>query len=76
MSLAASKRSGEQIKTLEIERKKLKKIRCKNMCKILIGNILIIPKRLFLRNIGVLPPLVASKSDLQKLPKIGLKLCI
>ena len=34
MSLAASKRAEEQIKTLEIE-EKVKKIRCKKMCKIL-----------------------------------------
>ena len=46
------------------------------MCKILIDNILIVKKRLFLRNICVLPPLVASKNDLQKNRKIVLKLCI
>ena len=46
------------------------------MCKILIDNILIVKKRLFLRNICALPPLVASKSDLQTIPKIVLKLCM
>ena len=46
------------------------------MCKILMDNILTVKKRLFLRNIWLLPPLVASKSDLQKLPKTVVKLCI
>ena len=46
------------------------------MCEILMDNILIVKKRLFLRNNCVLPLLVASKSDLQKIAKIVLKLCI
>ena len=45
------------------------------MCEILI-NILMLKTILFLRTICVLPPLVAWKSDLQKIPKIFLKLCI
>ena len=46
------------------------------MCEILMDNILIVKKRLFLRNNCVLPRLVASKSDFQNIPKIVLKLCI
>ena len=42
----------------------------------LIDNIVIVKKRLFLGNICVLPPLVASNSDLQKICKILVKLCI
>ena len=51
---------------------KVKKINVKRS----ICHILIVKKRLFFRNICILPPLVPSKSDLQKIPKIVLNMCI